>query len=111
MPHTFVALITIVTVFGTPNPGWADEFTSAVEQVLMLQKEITDLPPVKQREMISCVNGVLASVPDPTKAEVAQAANIDEMEDRFGDMVMADQAKLKQEITAQCGSIVMEGSG
>jgi hypothetical protein len=33
------------------------------------------------------------------------------MEDAFGEMVMAEQAKLKQEITAACGQIVMEAKG
>jgi hypothetical protein len=103
--HAFTAFIVLV---GTSSVGWADDFGAAVEQVLKRQKEITDLDPARQTEMIACVNGVLAEVPEPTKESVAQAANIDEMEDRFGEMVMADQAALKQQITADCGHLVME---
>jgi len=105
------ALVVVAVMVGTPSPGWADDFTAAVEQVLMRQKEITDLDSDRQREMITCVNGVLAGVPDPTKAEVAQAPSVDEMEDRFGEMVMADQAKLKQQITQSCGGIAMDNGG
>ena len=100
--------LSLAVIIGSSSTGWADDFSSAVEQVLMRQKEITDLDSSRQREMITCVNGVLAGVPEPTKANVAQAANIEEMEDRFGEMVMADQAALKQQITAECGDIVME---
>jgi hypothetical protein len=86
----------------------AADFSAAVEQVLLRQKEITDLDAGKQREMIACVNGVLADVPDPTKDTVAAAGSLDAMEDAFGEMVMADRAKLKQKITEVCGGIVME---
>ena len=105
------ALVAVAVTFGASSPGWADEFSTAVEQVLMRQKEITDLDADRQREMITCVNGVLADVPDAIKAEVAQAPGIDEMEDRFGEMVMADQAALKQQITQTCGGIAMDNSG
>ena len=93
---------------GLSSIAWADDFSAAVEKVLMQQKEITDLNPDLQREMVTCVNGVLADVPDPTKAELAQAASLQEMEDRFGEMVMADQAALKQQITETCGGITMQ---
>jgi hypothetical protein len=104
--HAFAVCVAVIVT--APSIGWADDFSTAVEQVLIRQKEITDLDPARQREMITCVNGVLAGVPEPTKSNVAQAANIEEMEDRFGEMVMADQAALKQQITAECGDIVME---
>jgi hypothetical protein len=98
----------LAVIIGSSSIGWADDFSTAVEQVLMRQKEVADLDSSRQREMITCVNGVLAGVPEPTKSNVAQAANIEEMEDRFGEMVMADQAALKQQITSECGDIVME---
>jgi hypothetical protein len=96
---------------GATSGSVAADFSAAVEQVLMRQKEITDLDADKQREMISCVNDVLADVPDSAKAAVADAGSVDAMEDAFGEMVMAEQAKLKQEITAACGQIVMEAKG
>ena len=96
---------------GATSASVAADFSAAVEHVLMRQKEIIDLDDGKQREMISCVNGVLADVPDSTKASVAGAGSVDAMEDAFGKMVLADQAKLKQEITKVCGGIVMEAKG
>ena len=105
---SYAFAVSVTVIVGTPSIGWADDFSTAVEQVLMRQKEIIDLDSARQREMITCVNGVSAGVPEPTKANVAQGANIEEMEDRFGEMVMADQAALKQQIAAECGDIVME---
>ena len=54
--------------WGFSSIGWADDFSVAVEKVLMQQKEITNLDADRQRKMVTCVNGVLADVPDPTKA-------------------------------------------
>ena len=102
------AIMAFGFVMGFSSICLADDFSVAVEKVLMQQKEITDLDADRQREMVTCVNGVLADVPDPTKAEVAQAGSLEEMEDRFGEIVMADQAKLKQHITETCGGIVMQ---
>ena len=102
-----------VTAFGTmfvlvtfSGPSFAADFNSVVETVLSKQPQITDLPPDRQGEMVACVQDVLAEVPRPKREYVAQAKNYDEMENRFGEVVMADQAHFKQEITKACGNIV-----
>ena len=48
-----------------------------------------------------------ADVPDAKKRHVAEAASYDEMEDRFGEVVLADRAEFKQKITKECGEIAM----
>jgi len=63
----------------------------------------------KKRLMIACVIKWLQGVPNPRKQYVAEGANLDEQEDRFGEVVMADRAKWKQKIAHDCSSIAVQG--
>ena len=105
----------VVRVFGavallgmSTSASFAQDFNAAVQAVLSKQKEITDLEPAKQGEMIACAQQALAEVPEDKQRYVAEAANYDEMESRFGEVVLADRAEFKQKITKECGSIAME---
>jgi hypothetical protein len=93
--------ITLASVTGT----LARDFNSVVETVLSNQPQITDLAPDRRSQMIACVKKVLVAVPRPTQQYVAEAPSYNEMENRFGEIVMADRAKFKQRITKACGSI------
>ena len=90
-------------VLGLSSPGFAADFNEVVETVLSRQPQVTDLPPDRQRAMIACVKKVLANVPAGQQRHVAEAANYSQMEDRFGELVLADRAKFKQQITSDCG--------
>jgi hypothetical protein len=102
------ALGAIVIIVGSVGPGMAASFNSVVETVLSKQPQVTDLPADRQRAMIACVKKVLSDVPAAKQRHVAASANFSQMEDRFGELVLEDHAKLKQKITSDCGSIAMQ---
>lgn len=102
------AVSVVAIVLASASASYAADFNSAVETVLMQQKEIKELDSSRQGEMVACAQKVLAEVPPQKQSYVAEAADFDEMESRFGEVVLADQAAFKQAITAECGSIVME---
>lgn len=107
MSRVKAALSVIALVFVSTSASSAAEFASVVETVLLKQKEIVDLDADRQREMISCVKQVLTEVPEAKQRYVAESANFDEMENRFGEVVLADRAEFKQKITKDCGGIAM----
>jgi hypothetical protein len=84
-------------------------FPTAVEQVLMHQSEgpVSRLPADKKRELVACVNDVLAGLPNGKKRFVTEAASYDELEDRFGKVVMENRAEWKQRIAQGCAHIVV----
>jgi hypothetical protein len=95
---------------GTVSPAAAGpSFPSAVEQILMNQQSgrVSKLPLAKKRELVSCVNQVLAQLPNGKKRFVVEAASYDEMENRFGKVVMENRAEWKQRIAQSCASIVV----
>lgn len=84
-------------------------FPTAVEQILMRQDKgpVSKLPADRKRELIVCVNDVLASLPNGKKRFVTEAASYDELEDRFGKVVMENRAEWKQRIAKGCAHIVV----
>ena len=89
---------------GAASPAVAGpSFPSAVEQILMKQQtgRSASFPLDKKRELIFCVNQVLAQLPNGKKRFVTEAASYDEMEDRFGKVVMENRAEWKQRIAAE----------
>ena len=107
MVRTVTACVAMGVLLGSTSASFADAFATVVQKVLMQDEQVKGLEPARQKEMIACATKALANVPPPTKRKVAQAANLDEMQDRFGQMVMADRAKYQKEITAACGEIMM----
>ncbi len=112
MRHTAGALA-ILAAFGagwtTPAVAGSGSFSSAVEQILMGQKEgiISTLPAAKKRAMVTCVNGVLTGMPNGMKRYVLAASDYGDMEARFGKVVMENHAEWKQKIAAGCSHIVV----
>jgi hypothetical protein len=95
---------------GAVSPAAAGpSFPSAVEKILMNQQtgQVSKLPLAKKRELIVCVNQVLAQLPNGKKRFVTEAASYDEMEDHFGKVVLENRAEWKQRIAQSCASIVV----
>jgi hypothetical protein len=92
----------------TASTGFAASFNSAVEQVLLQQKEVKELDAERQGRMVACVQQTLSKIPAERQSYIASAADQSEMEDRFGEVVLADQAKFKKQITKDCGGIALE---
>jgi hypothetical protein len=94
------------------SPASAMTFRSAVEQVLMSQTDgpLATLDAGRKRQMVSCVNGVLAGLPKGRQRFVVEASSVDEIEDRFGKVVMENRAEWKQKIAAGCAHIVVSSS-
>lgn len=84
-------------------------FPAAVEQILLRQQQgpVSKLPSEKKRELIACVNQILSGMPNGKKRYVVEAASYDELEDRFGKVVMENRAEWKQRIAQGCGHIVV----
>ena len=90
---------------GAVSPAAAGmAFPSAVEQILMNQNSgpVSKLPADRKRELIVCVNQVLADLPNGKKRFVTEAASYDELEQRFGSVVMENRAEWKQRIARDC---------
>ena len=87
----------------------APDFPTAVQQVLQAQQDgpVSRLADDKKAELISCVNGVLTELPNGKKRYVVEAASFDELEDRFGKVVMENRAEWKQKIARSCAHIVV----
>jgi len=101
----------IAAALAVPQVAAAADFPSVVTQILMSQTSgaMSRMSDTKKRLMIACVIKSLQGVPNPRKQYVAEAANLDEQEDRFGEVVMADRAKWKQKIAHDCSSIAVQG--
>jgi hypothetical protein len=106
--RTAGALVILGSMIGGPAYA-ASSFPSVVEKVLMNQQSgpVARLPAARKQQLVSCVNGVLAGLPAGKKRFVAEAASFDEMQDRFGKVVMENQAEWKQKIARKCASIAM----
>ena len=89
--------------------GSAADFPSAVETVLMGQSDgqIAKLDPAGKRALIGCVNKVLDKLPAGDKRYVAAGSGFEDLEQRFGEVVMANRAKWKQRIAKACGSLAL----
>jgi len=102
--------ILVAVSSGVLSPAMAGpSFPTAVEQVLMRQDKgpVSKLPADRKRELIVCVNDVLASLPNGKKRFITEAASYDELEDRFGKVVMENRAEWKQRIAQGCAHIVV----
>jgi hypothetical protein len=86
-----------------------DGFSAAVESILTSQTDgvISTLEEGKKRALIACVNDVLANMPNGMQRFVLEAADADEMEDRFGQVVHANRAEWQQKIAQRCSQFAM----
>ena len=102
------ALVVFSAVFAS-TPANAGGFGAVVEKVLMSQQSgpVAKLDPDRKRELVACVNKVLAKLPAGKKRYVSEAASFDEMQQRFGKVVMENRAEWKQKIAKSCASIAM----
>ena len=100
-----------VIVFGAfiAAPAEAGSFGAVVEKVLMSQQDgpVAKLDANRKRELVSCVNNVLAALSNGKKRYITEASTFDEMQDRFGEVVMENRAEWKQKIAKSCASIAM----
>ena len=103
------ALAVIALVSVPVSAASAAEFSTAVATVLMGQKDgpVAKLDEAKKKQLIACVVEALADVPGSVRQYVEEAEGFEETEDRFGEMVMANQAEYKQKITRECGDIAV----
>lgn len=98
------------TATTTVSPAAAGmAFPVAVEKILMSQSSgpVSKLPADRKRELVACVNQVLADLPSGKKRFVTEAANYSELEDRFGSVVMENRAEWKQRIARSCAHIAV----
>ena len=101
-----------LVVFGvvvSAAPANAASFGAVVEKVLMSQQSgpVAKLNTDRKRQLVACVNKVLAAMPAGKKRYVTEASSLDEMQDRFGEVVMENRAEWKQKIAKSCASIAM----
>ncbi len=106
--RTAGALVIFGAVFSAA-PANAADFGAVVEKVLMSQQSgpVAKLNAERKRQLVACVNKVLAGLPGGRKRYVTQASSLDEMQDRFGEVVMENRAEWKQKIAKKCASIAL----
>jgi hypothetical protein len=107
MLRTIFGGVAVVGFLATASASHADAFRSAVEKVLVQDKRVANLDQAHRADMFACVEKVLERAPKPAKRAIAEASSFDEMQDRFGKLVMANRAKLEQAIASKCGHIVV----
>lgn len=103
------ALGILATVLTASPAAAGSSFPAAVEQILRHQQSgpVSRLPADKKDALIACVKQVLADMPNGRKRYVIQAANFDELEHRFGKVVLENRAEWKQKIARNCSHIVV----
>jgi hypothetical protein len=102
--------ILAAAAFGSVTPVEAGgSFPAAVERILLSQREgrVSTLSMEKKRALVACVNDVLANMPNGMKRFVLAATNYEDMESRFGKVVMENRAEWKQKIARGCAHIVV----
>ena len=108
MIRTAGALVVFGAVIAAA-PANAGSFGAVVEKVLMSQQSgpVAKMKADKKRQLVACVNNVLAALPAGKKRYVTEASTLDDMQDRFGEVVMENRAEWKQKIAKSCASIAM----
>jgi hypothetical protein len=98
-----VALVLCAVATGTPARA-LDGFPAAVDRILSNQTDgrISSLSPERKRRLIDCVNDVLAGMPNGMQRFVLAAADYEDMEDRFGEVLLENRAEWKQSIARSC---------
>jgi hypothetical protein len=111
IPSAALALgVLAAVVTGANSPAAAaSSFPAAVEQILRHQQTgpVSRLPAQKKDALIACVNEVLTDLPNGKKRYVIEAASFDDLEQRFGKVVMENRAEWKQKIAQGCARIVI----
>ena len=104
-----LAILTAIATGAVSPASAGTSFPGVVEQILLSQQEgmVSLLDEARKRELIVCVNQVLADLPNGKKQFVIEAASFDELEDRFGKVVMENRAEWKQKIARGCAHIVI----
>ena len=104
-----LCILTMLASAAVSPAAAGPSFPSAVQQILMNQRQgrVSKLPEEKKRELITCVNQVLVGLPNGKKRYITEAASYDEMENRFGKVMMENRAEWKQRIAQSCASIVV----
>jgi hypothetical protein len=99
----------VIGLMALATSASAVTFPSAVEQILRSQQSgpVSKLDDGRKQQLIGCVNDVLAGLPNGKKRFVVEAASFDELEQRFGKVVMENRAEWKQKIAAGCAHIVI----
>ena len=106
--RTAGALLVFASV-SAATPANAASFGAVVETVLMSQQSgpVAKLNGDRKRQLVACVSNGLAALPGGKKGYITEASTLDEMQDRFGEVVMENRAEWKQKIAKSCASIAM----
>lgn len=102
-------IIGLFVIAAASSAAAGSSFPAAVEQILRHQQEgiVSRLPADKKKALISCVNQVLADLPKGKQRFVIEATSFDELQVRFGKVVMENHAEWKQRIARGCAHIVV----
>jgi len=101
----------ILLISGIYSAAAAADFPTVVENILRSQTSgpMAKMDEPKKAAMIACVKQSLFGLPNGQKRQIAAGATLDAQEKLFGQVVMADHAKWKQQIAHDCASIAMKG--
>ncbi len=102
------AMLLLCLVHGSQAVA-ATSLPAAVAMVLNGQTSgpMASLQGGRKQVMIDCVTGVLNGLPGGQKREITQGSGFDDIQDRFGKVVMANRAEWKQKIAKSCGKFAI----
>jgi hypothetical protein len=85
------------------------QFNAALAIVLNGQTSgpLAKMDATRKQRMIDCVTGVLSRLPKPSQRQIAAGADFEDIQDRFGKVVMANRAEWKQKIARTCGKFAV----
>jgi hypothetical protein len=106
-PATVLTLL--VAILAGATAANAAEFPTVVRAILDSQTtgRLAAMSPDKRVRMTDCVIATLNGLPSGKKRYIVEGKNLDEQEDRFGQVVDEDNAKWRQNIARACASIAM----
>lgn len=104
---TVSALLLIAAAFAPAGAAAASldsDFDAAIERLLMNMKEgaVSQMSTEEKRELVTCVQGVFASVPDEKKQYIASAKDHAELRARFDEVGLENDGRLKQQVRDEC---------
>jgi hypothetical protein len=80
------------------------KFNAAVERMLMNMKTgaVSQMSEAEKKDLVACVQKVFSGIPDEKKQYIASAKDQSELEERFDEVGLENQAALKQQVRDEC---------
>jgi hypothetical protein len=98
------AILTSFLAASTAQAQGDGKFNAAVERMLMNMKTgaVSQMSQAEKKELVACVQKVFKGIPAEKKTYIATAKDQSELESRFDEVGLENQAALKQQVRDEC---------